>query len=90
MAFGLLVVIVLGPVSLRRQDAFWPLLFMLGYVLAGNWVGRFFILCGVSVAALTVAGYLWTGAWFPLWMAATMAGALIGSGLWLRRMGARL
>jgi hypothetical protein len=90
IVFGVLVVTVLGPLGERRLNAFWPLLFMLGYVLAGIWVGRFFILCGASVAALTLAGFFWSGPWFALWMAAVNGGALLLGGWWLRRRGARL
>jgi hypothetical protein len=90
IGFGLMVVVVLGPFKGRQLDAFWPLLFMLGYVLAGIWVGRFFVLCGVAIALLTVAGFWWSGPWFQLWMAAVNGGALILGGLWLRRQGATL
>jgi hypothetical protein len=51
IGFGVLAVMILGPFSGRQLDAFWPLLFMLGYVLVGIWVGRFFVLCGVAIAA---------------------------------------
>jgi hypothetical protein len=90
MGFGGLVVVVLGPFGGRQLDAFWPLIFMLGYVLAGIWVGRFFILCGIAIALLTIAGFWWSGAWFSLWMAVVDGGALILGGLWLRRQGAAL
>jgi len=70
-------------------SAFWTTLAMLGYVLAGIWLGRFFITCGIAVTALTLVGYFWLGHWFPLWMAAIEGGALIGGGLWLRRIGVR-
>jgi hypothetical protein len=59
---------------------------MFCYVLAGLWLGSFFIAVGVSVTALTVIGYVWTGAWYPLWLAATVGGGLIVSGVWLRRL----
>lgn len=84
-SFGVLVVVVLGPFSGRQLDAFWPMLFALGYVLAGIWVGRFFILCGIAIALLTAAGFWWSGPWFHLWMAAVDGGGLILGGLWLRR-----
>jgi len=88
--FGLLVVWLLGPLSGRQLGALWPLVIMLGYVLAGLWVGRFFVVCGVAVTILTLAGYHWSGPWFPLWMAAANGGALVLGGLWLRRVGASL
>jgi len=88
VGFGILFVLTLGPFSGRQLDAFWPLAYSLGYVLAGIWVGRFFILCGVAIALLTVAGFSWSGSWFPLWMAAVNGGGLILGGLWLRWKGA--
>lgn len=87
--FGLVTIWLLGPLDGRQADAFWPLLFMLGYVLAGLWVGRFFVVCGLFIGALTIAGYWLSGPWFWLWMAAVNGGALIAGGLWLRRVGLR-
>jgi hypothetical protein len=66
---------------------FWPNVFMLGIVIAGLWLGRFFMLCGLSVTALSVVGYFFAGEWFDLWMAAANGGGLIACGLALRRMG---
>jgi hypothetical protein len=86
VGFGLILVWLLSPVSNRQLSAFWPTLVMFCYVLAGLWLGSFFIAVGVSVTALTVIGYVWTGAWYPLWLAATVGGGLIVSGVWLRRL----
>jgi hypothetical protein len=88
IGFGVVVVVILGPFSGRQLGAFWPLVFMLGYVLAGIWVGRFFVLCGAAVALLTIAGFWWSGPWFSPWMAAVNGAALILGGLWLRRQSA--
>jgi hypothetical protein len=60
---------------------------MLGIVIAGLWLGRFFMLCGLSVTALSVLGFFWAGDWFDLWMAVANGGGLIACGLALRRMG---
>ena len=51
-------------------------------MLAGLRLGRFFIYLGITVTALTVAGYLWSDDRYPLWLA-----AVVGGGLWLRRLG---
>jgi hypothetical protein len=61
---------------------------MLGIVLMGLWLGRFFIFLGLSVTTLTVIGYFWSGDWFPLWMALVSGGGLIAAGWWLRHQGA--
>lgn len=86
VGYGLILLVLLWPVAPRQLSAFWPTLIMLGFVLAGLWLGRFFILCGLAVTALTLAGYFWSGAWFPLWMAAVNGGGLLLGGLWLRRL----
>jgi hypothetical protein len=88
MAFGFLWQWLLGQQQWREINAFWSTLFMFGYIVAGLWLGRFFILCGAGVTLLILAGYLWSGPWFELWMAASAGGALILGGIWLRRMGA--
>jgi len=88
VGFGVALSAVLAPLTWRQVEALWPLFFMLGYVLAGLWVGRFFVVCGLVVAALTVLGYFVADAWYPLWMAVAEGGALFAGGLWLRRVGA--
>lgn len=85
--FGFLFLWLLPPSSPRQVAAFFPLIFMMGYVVAGLWLGRFFILCGILVSALTVIGYLYSGPWLPLWMAFANGGALIVGGLYLRKVG---
>lgn len=85
--FGFLFLWLLPPSSPRQLEAFFPLVFMIGYVVAGLWMGRFFILCGIFVSALTVIGYLYSGPWLPLWMAFANGGALIAGGLYLRKVG---
>ncbi len=85
--FGILFLWLLPPSSPRQTAAFWPLVFMMGYVIAGLWLGRFFILCGILVSALTVIGYLYSGPWLLLWMALANGGALIAGGLYLRKVG---
>jgi hypothetical protein len=90
IGFGVLAITTLGPFRGRQLDAFWPLVFMLGYVLAGIWVGRFFVLCGVAIALLTIVGFWWSGPWYPLWLAVVNGGGLIFGGMWLRRQGPSL
>jgi hypothetical protein len=87
--FGSLLVWLLPIADPRQLAAFWPLLFMMAFVIAGLWLGRFFVLCGILVSALTVVAYLYGGAWLPLWMAAVNGGALVAGGLYLRKVGLR-
>ena len=86
VGFGVLLLWLLWPMSNRQVSAFWPTLVMFCHVLAGLWLGSFFIAVGTGVTALIVIGYVWAGAWYPLWLAATVGGGLIVSGLWLRRL----
>jgi hypothetical protein len=85
--FGCLFLWLLQPTSPRQLAVYWPLVFMMGYVIAGLWLGRFFVVCGVLVSGMAVVGYLYAGPWLPLWMAFANGGALIAGGLYLRRVG---
>jgi hypothetical protein len=87
-SYGFVLLLMLWPLDARQVAAFWPTLIMLGIVLMGIWLGRFFIVLGLSVTALTVIGYFGSGDWFPLWMAAANGGGLIAAGWWLRRVSA--
>ena len=87
IGFGLVLVSLLSPLGDRQAEAFWPTLVMFCYVLAGIWLGRFFIFTGLAVTALIVIGFVWIGPRYPLWLAISVGGGLIASGLWLRRMG---
>jgi hypothetical protein len=83
--FGVLCTDVLGHFGPREMGAFWPIYFMLFYVLAGLWFGHAFIAIGVAISVLTLIGYFFiTGFAFLLWMAAVNGGGLILSGLWMR------
>jgi len=75
----------IGHFGPRENDAFWPILFMFGYALAGLWLGRALICLGVSVAALSFVGYLWVERWFDLYLALVDGGGMILAGLWMRR-----
>ena len=88
IGFGLFWQCLLGNGQWREVSVFWATLFMFTYILAGLWIGRFFVICGAAVTALTLAGYFWSGPWFELWMAVVGGGSLVLGGLWLRRVGA--
>lgn len=84
-AFGYFCSDVLGHFTPRQQGTFWPIYFMLFYTVAGLWFGYAFIAIGLGITALTVIGYFYIGAAFPLWMAFVNGGGLILGGLWMRR-----
>ncbi|CCD96686.1 conserved membrane hypothetical protein [Bradyrhizobium sp. ORS 375] len=83
-AFGFFVERI-GHFGPREMGAFWPIYFMLFYCLAGLWFGIAFTIFGLSVIALTLIGYVFIGAAFPLWMAVVNGVGLILGGLWMRR-----
>ncbi|MDA9434520.1 hypothetical protein [Bradyrhizobium sp. CCBAU 51627] len=85
-AFGYICTNVLGHFGPRELGAFWPVYFMLFYMLAGLWFGTAFVAIGLGISALTLIGYFIIGAPFPLWMAFVNGGGLILGGLWMRRI----
>jgi hypothetical protein len=84
-AFGWVWANFLGQFGPREQMAFWPTLFLFGYALAGLWFGAAFSAIGLGLTALVLAGYVWAGTAFPLWLALVTGGGFILCGLWMRR-----
>ncbi len=87
-AFGAVWSYLLGPIVPRPlMYSFQPTLFMLGIILAGLWLGRFFVILGLVGIALIAIGHLQSEPWLRLWMAAVQSGTLIVGGIWLGRSG---
>jgi hypothetical protein len=84
-AFGFLCTSVLGHFTPRQMGAFWPIYFMLLYIIAGLWIGQAFVVIGLGISALALVGYFFIGEWFDLWMAFVDGGGLMLGGLWMRR-----
>ena len=84
-AFGFLCTSVLGHFTPRQMGAFWPIYFMLLYIIAGLWVGYAFVVIGLGISVLALVGYFFIGEWFDLWMAFVDGGGLMLGGLWMRR-----
>ena len=84
-AFGWIWSDLIGDFSPRQQMAFWPTLFLFGYAVAGLWFGPAFTAIGLGLTALILAGYLWSGEAFALWLALVTGGGFILCGLWMRR-----
>jgi FtsH-binding integral membrane protein len=74
-----------GHFTPRQLGTFWPIYFMLVYIIAGLWVGYAFVAIGASITALTLVGYFLVGDWFEPWMAVVNGGGLVLGGLWMRR-----
>jgi hypothetical protein len=84
-AFGSIWSGLIGRFGPRELDAFWPTLFLFGYALAGIWFGAALSALGLGLSALILAGYLWSGEWFTLWLAVFNGGGLILCGALMRR-----
>ena len=84
-AFGFLCTSVLGQFTPRQMGAFWPIYFMLLYIIAGLWMGHAFVAIGLGISGLALVGYFFIGDWFDLWMAFVDGGGLMLGGLWMRR-----
>jgi len=84
-AFGFIWSELIGRFGPRELNAFWPTLFLFGYASAGIWFGAAFSVIGLGPTALILAGYLWSGDWFTLWLAVFNGGGLILCGAWMRR-----
>lgn len=84
-AFGYFCSNVLGHFGGRELGAFWPLYFMLFYMLAGLWFGRAFVAIGLGITVLTLIGYFYVlSDAFLLWMAVVNGCGLVLGGLWMR------
>jgi hypothetical protein len=84
-AFGYFCSDVLGNFGPRELGAFWPIYFMLFYVLAGLWFGYAFVALGLAITVLTLIGYFYVmGGAFLLWMAVVNGCGLVLGGLWMR------
>jgi hypothetical protein len=86
VAFMLLAYVIMQPRESAQFGAFPALLVSFLYVLAGIWKGTRWIVVGVIVAGLTMAGYELLHEHFNLWMALVGGGALVSTGLWFRRI----
>jgi hypothetical protein len=84
-AFMAATYFVMQPHSGAQFGAFPPLVVALIYVLTGIWRGSRWIVAGTVVGALTIIGFALLKEHFMLWMAVVGGGALIVTGLWLKR-----
>ena len=97
-AFSFLWILILHPLRppsssvpetidiINRTLAFFASIGMFGYVVAGLWLGRFWITLGLSVTLLIAVGLFALPQWFLLWMAVVGGGSLMFSGLMIKRL----
>lgn len=97
-AFGWVWFLVLEPSTfddpaanleriLKQMWAFGVSLVMFVYTAMGLWVGRIYVITGITVTVATVSGFLFLEPWFWLWCAVTGGGTLLVAGLLLRSRG---
>ncbi len=84
-AYAVVWMLLLRPISGMQVGAFLVMVAMLGYVVIGLWTGSLFMLwLGLAVTALTLVGFYSVPGWFNLWMALTVGGTSLGTGLYVR------
>jgi hypothetical protein len=84
--FFVAIFAVMSPVNGRQVAAVVPLAVAAAYILVGIRRGPRFVVTGIAVAALTLAGFFLLKQHFFLWMAGVGGAALILAGLWLKRV----
>lgn len=77
---------VLRPANPLASAVFIPLLVALAYAIFGIWRGQRFLLAGIAVALLTLGGWFTLREFFLPWMAFVGGGALVLTGLWLKKV----
>lgn len=97
-AFGWAWFLILSPATFqdveangvaisRQMWAYGVSIAMFVYVVMGLWIGRIYVVTGVTVTVATVVGLLFLGDWYWLWCAITGGGPLLLTGLLLRKRG---
>jgi hypothetical protein len=84
-AFTCATYFVMRPNSGAQFGAFPALLMAAIYTMVGIWRGLRWAVSGVVLGVFTIAGFVLFKQHFMLWMAAAGGGALLLTGLWLRR-----
>ena len=75
----------LGRFTPRQIGTFWPIYFMLFYIIAGLWFGHAFVVIGLAITALTLSAISGPATGSSSWMAVVNGGGLMLGGLWMRR-----
>lgn len=85
IAFAVAWLYILHPVNTRNVGVYAATVFMFAYAAGGLWFGRFFVGLGTGVATLAVAGVHFAPVWLDLIMGLGGGGALVASGVYIRR-----
>jgi hypothetical protein len=84
--YAVIWIALFRPVGGKELGAFLSTLCMFGYVVIGLWF-KSSLLIGLALAAtaLVLVGYYLLSSYFYLWAALTGGGAMLGTGLYIRR-----
>jgi hypothetical protein len=84
--YALIWIALLRPTTSNQIGAFLCTVGMFGYVVIGLWFrSPFMIGLGLTVTALTIGGFYLIPRYFYLWIALAGGGAVMGTGLYIRR-----
>ena len=72
--------------AINHVLAFFATVGMFGYVVGGLWLGRFLVILGLVVTVLILVGLYAIPQWFLIWMAFVGGGALVLSGVMVKRL----
>ena len=78
--------LVMAPQTGRQVSTFITLTVALAYSTVGIWAGPRWMMAGVAVCAAALIGYFHVPVYFNTWMGLVGGGALVLSGIWLRRV----
>jgi hypothetical protein len=78
-------VVLNGPANPHKYDVLIVLFVATAYVVLGIWAGQRFAWTGLAMAAVALLGWNYDRGHLLLWLGFGGGGALILSGLWLRR-----
>ncbi|NOX62154.1 MAG: hypothetical protein GXP42_09455 [Chloroflexi bacterium] len=85
--FATLILWAATPKTAEQANLIFILIIMLGYGLLGIWTWRAMFWVGLVVSALAIIGYLFFFKHFFIWMAVLGGGALIASGIYIKKAG---
>jgi hypothetical protein len=86
VAFQVAAIAVLAPADGRQQDTFLSMFWTFLYMAIGAWTGWRLFAIGLTATFLILFGYYGVHSHYFLYMGCVSGGALMGGGLWLRRL----
>ncbi|MBK9236428.1 MAG: hypothetical protein IPO19_10430 [Rhodoferax sp.] len=86
LAYFAAAFLVMAPQTGRQVSTFITLTVALAYSVVGIWAGSRWMFAGLAVCAAALIGYFHVPVYFNTWMGLVGGGALVLSGIWLRRV----